>query len=440
MPSLEEARQIICGKVTPLGMERVALQSALDRVLAKDVTAPWDMPQYDNSARDGFALRRADCPVEGTTLRITGFIPAGGNASIPILAGGAVRIMTGAPIPHNCDAVVPVEETLEADGQVTIMAPVRLRQHIRSQGEDMATGDMVLTAGTVIQSQEISVLASFGKAVVPVYQKARVAILSTGDELIELGEPPIAGQIINSNAQYLAAALREIGAEPVILSIARDNRDSLREQILVGLKADALITSAGVSAGARDFVREVLSELGVQQLMWKVDIKPGGPKAFGMKGGTPVFSLPGNPVSTMVTFEEFVRPALLKMMGHRRVMRPYFKATLREETHKKAGKVHCMSVRIERENGRYFATTSGDHKNCNLRTMLGANAIAMLPKEPSVIAAGEEVDVHLLRGDVAMLEELEGVTSCENDDIALPNEEENFGGKVRMVKFKKGKL
>ena len=195
MPSLEEARQIICGKVTPLGMERVALQSALTRVLAKDVTASWDMPQYDNSARDGFALRRADCPVEGTTLRITGFIPAGGNASIPILAGGAVRIMTGAPIPHNCDAVVPVEETVEADGQVTIMAPVRLRQHIRSQGEDMATGDMVLTAGTVIQSQEISVLASFGKAVVPVYQKARVAILSTGDELIELGETPIAGQI-----------------------------------------------------------------------------------------------------------------------------------------------------------------------------------------------------------------------------------------------------
>jgi len=244
MPSLVEALQIILGKVTPLGVERVDLQYALGRVLAKDVAATWDMPHYDNSARDGFALRSVDCTVEGATLRITGFIPAGGNVSTPVLGGCAVRIMTGAPIPHNCDAVVPVEETTEADGHVTIMAPVRPRQHIRFQGEDVATGDIVLTEGTVIQSQEISVLASFGKAVVPVYQKARVAVLSTGDELVELGEPPAAGRIINSNAQYLAAALREIGAEPVILCIARDNRENLREQMLAGLKADALITTA----------------------------------------------------------------------------------------------------------------------------------------------------------------------------------------------------
>ncbi len=434
MPSLEEALRIILGKVTPLGVERVDLQSALGRVLAKDMTATWDMPHYDNSARDGFALASADCTVEGRSLRITGFVPAGGNVSTPVLGGCAVRIMTGAPIPHNCDAVVPVEDTAEADGHVTIMTPVRPRQHVRFQGEDVAAGDTVLTAGTVVQSQEISVLASFGKAVVPVYQKARVAVLSTGDELIELGEPPAAGRIINSNAQYLAAALREIGAEPVILSIARDNRESLREQVLAGLKADALITTAGVSAGDRDLVRGVLAELGVRQLLWKVDIKPGGPKAFGMKGGTPVFSLPGNPVSTMITFEEFVRPALLRMMGHCRVVRPYVKATLREEMHKKPGSVHCQSVRIEMENGRYIATTTGDHKTCKLRTMLGANAVAMLPEEPSVVAAGEEVDVHLLRGDVGMLEELEGIDSCEYDDIALPHEGGTFGGKVRVVK------
>lgn len=433
MPSIEEACQIILDKVAPVGVERVPLQSALGRVLARDVTAPWDMPHYDNSARDGFALRSADCVADGTVLRITGFVHAGGNLSTPVLGGCAVRIMTGAPIPHNCDAVVPVEETAEADGRVIVRAPVRPGQHIRFRGEDLAMGDTVLTEGTVIQSQEIGVLASFGKAVVPVYQKVRVAVLSTGDELLELGESPVPGRIVNSNAQYLTAALREIGAEPVILCIARDNRESLREQMLAGLKADALITTAGVSAGDRDLVREVLAELGVCQTLWRLDIKPGGPKSFGMKGSTPVFSLPGNPVSTMITFEEFVRPALLKMMGHCRVMRPCFKATLREETHKKPGRVHCLSVRVEMEDGRLFATSTGEHKACRLRTMLGANAIAMLPEEPSVVAAGEEVDVHLLRGDLGMLEGREPLEGRTND--ASPHEEENFEGKVRMVKL-----
>ncbi len=215
----------------------------------------------------------------------------------------------------------------------------------------MRSGDTVVSAGTIIRPPEISMLASFGKATVPVYRRARVAVLSTGDELIELGEQPVSGKIVNSNALSLAAAVREIGAEPVILGIARDNRESHREKMAEGLKADALITSAGVSAGDRDLVRECLAELGVRQLFWKVDIKPGGPVAFGMKEGKPVFSLPGNPVSTMITFEELVRPALLRMMGHRRVIKPYVQATLRAEVRKKAGKVHFLRVRIEVENG-----------------------------------------------------------------------------------------
>lgn len=404
MPSFEEARQIILDLIMPLKAERVELLAALGRVLAEDVTAPWDMPHYTNSAMDGFAVRSADCADVGATLRITGCIPAGGSASTPVMAGCAVRIMTGAPVPHNCDAVVPVEETTEVDDQVTIMAPVQLRQHIRFLGEDVASGDTYLVAGTVIRSPEISMLASFGKAVVPVCRQARVAILSTGDELVELGERPAAGQVINSNAVYLAAALREVGAVPILLAIARDNKESHREMMIEGLKADALITSAGVSVGNRDFVREVLAELGVRQIFWRVDIKPGGPKAFGMKDGTPVFSLPGNPVSTMITFEEFVRPALLKMMGHRRVIKPYFKATLREEVCKKPGKVHFLRVRIEIENGRYFAVSSGNQNSGIQRTMIRANAIAVLPKELAVVAAGEEVDIHLLRGDISLPE------------------------------------
>lgn len=403
MATYEEARQLILDQAVPLGVERVELLASLGRVVAEDLAAPWDMPLNDNSAMDGFAVLAKDCRQPGSRLRVTGYIPAGGDATGPILEGAAVRIMTGAPVPHNCDAVVPVEETAEGDGVVTITAAVHAGQHIRRQGEDVASGETFLTAGTVIHSPEISMLATFGKALVPVYRRARVAILSTGDELIELGETPVPGRVINSNALSLAAAVREAGAEPVILGIARDERDSHCALLREGLKADALITSAGVSAGDRDLVRDVLGELGVRQLFWKVDIKPGGPLAFGMKDGTPVFSLPGNPVSTMITFEEFVRPALLKMMGHRLVIKPFFRARLRDTVSKKADKLHFLRVKVDLVEGQYWATLAGNQQTSILRTMVNANAIALLPRERTTVAAGEEVEVHLLRNDVGML-------------------------------------
>ncbi len=404
MPTFEVARSMILSSVSPLGMERVELLAALGRVVAEDVAAPWDMPLYDNSAMDGFAVRAADCRVGGS-LRVTGYIPAGGSVTPAIEPGCAVRIMTGAPIPPGCDAVVPIEETEPTDDAVLLREGVKPLQHIRFRGEDVRSGDTVVSAGDIVRPPEISMLASFGKATVPVYRRARVAVLSTGDELIELGEQPSGGKIINSNALSLAAAVREIGAEPVILGIARDSRESHREKMAEGLKADALITSAGVSAGDRDLVRDCLAELDVRQLFWKVDIKPGGPVAFGMKEGKPVFSLPGNPVSTMVTFEELVRPALLKMMGHRRVIKPYLQATLRGEVRKKPGKVHFLRVRIEVENGKYRAIPAGDQNTGILRTMLRANGIAVLPRDNTVFSPGEEVAVHLLHGDVGMLEE-----------------------------------
>jgi molybdopterin molybdotransferase len=313
--------------------------------------------------------------------------------------------MTGAPVPPGCDAVVPIEETEERNGDIILRGNVNRPQHIRFRGEDVRNGDTVLAAGTVVHPPEISMLASFGKAIVPVYRRARVAVLSTGDELVELGERPADGEIINSNTLSLAAAVREAGAEPVILGIARDNRESHREKMSEGLKADALVTSAGVSAGDRDLVRDCLADLGVRQLFWKVEIKPGGPLAFGVKEEKPVFSLPGNPVSSMVTFEEFVRPALLKMMGHRRVIKPYVQAILRDEVRKKPGKVHFLRVRVEVENGVHWATSAGDQNTGILKTLIRANGIAVLPKEKTVIAAGEEVAVHLLRGDVGMMEE-----------------------------------
>src|SRR5512141_73083 len=388
MPTFEVARSMILSNVSLLGVERVDLMAALGRVVAEDVAAPWDMPFYDNSAMDGFAVRAADCRLGGS-LRVTGYIPAGGSVTPAIEPGCAVRIMTGAPIPPGCDAVVPIEETDPIDDAVLLRETVKRLQHIRFRGEDVHGGDTVVSAGTNIRPPEISMLVSFGKATVPVYRRARVAVLSTGDELIELGEQPASGKIVNSNAMSLAGASRE----------------SHREKMAEGLKADALVTSAGVSAGDRDLVRDCLAELEVRQLFWKVDIKPGGPVAFGLKEGKPVFSLPGNPVSTMITFEELVRPALLRMMGHRRVIKPYVQATLRAEVRKKAGKVHFLRVRIEVENGMILAIPAGDQNTGTLRTMLRTNGIAVLPKEKTVFSPGEEVAVHLLHDDVGMLEE-----------------------------------
>jgi molybdopterin molybdotransferase len=404
VPTFEEARSIILDRIAPLGIERVGVLDSLGRVIAEDVVAPWDMPLCDNSAMDGFAVRAADCAALPVTLNVTGYIPAGGEVTGSVEEGCAIRIMTGAPIPPGCDAVVPVEETEDNAAAVIVKEPVKPRQHIRFRGEDVAAGDLVIPAGTLIRPPEISMLASFGKAVVPVYRRAQVAILSTGDELIELGEPPVPGKIVNSNALSLAAAVREIGAIPLVLGIARDTPESHREKMIEGLKADALITSAGVSAGDRDFVREVLGELGVQQFFWRVDIKPGGPTAFGVKEGKPVFSLPGNPVSTMVTFEEFVRPALLKMMGHKRVIKPFIKAVLQGEVRKKPGKINFLRVRLSSAGGRYLAYSSGDQNTGILKTMLLADAIAVLPADRTSFAPGEEVDVHILSGNVEMLE------------------------------------
>jgi len=410
MPTFEEARELVCNSVAPLGVERVSIFDAPGRVIAEDITAPWDMPLCDNSAMDGYAVRAVDCTAIPVVLKVSGYIPAGGDICGPVEEGCAIRIMTGAPLPPGCDAVVPVEETDGGEDVVTINDAVKARQHIRFAGEDVATGETIILAGTVLRSPEISMLASFGRALVPVYRRVRVAILSTGDELVELGETPAPGRIVNSNILSLAAALKEIGAEPVLLGIARDNRESHVEKMKEGLKADALITSAGVSAGDRDLVRDVLAELGVKQLFWKVDMKPGGPTAFGLYGEKPVFSLPGNPVSTMVTFEAFARPALLKMMGHRRIVRPLLTATLMNDARKKPGKLVFLRVRIEVKDGAYLAYSSGEQQTGLLKTMLRADAMAIMPAECAVMKSGEKIRIYLLRDDLMMRELKEEVT------------------------------
>lgn len=391
-----QARSLIVESVQLLEIEKVPLLEAQGRAIAEDIIANQPLPMFDNSAMDGYAVRAEDC-LPGVSLPLHGYIPAGSKIVCAIAPGAAIKIMTGAPIPSGADAIVPFEETEESPESITLLGKVKKGDHIRWTGEDIRPGDRIINKGTVLRPAEISLLASFGMSMINVHRRVRVAILSTGDELQELDEAPIEGGIINSNSWALAAAIREIGAEPLMLGIARDNRDSLLEKMTAGLQADVLITSAGVSIGDRDFVREVLEELGVEQKFWKINIKPGKPTAFGMHGTTPVFSLPGNPVSTMITFEEFVRPALLKMMGHRTFYKPLFKAKLQAPVKKKVDRLQLMRVAVElNEAGEIVIASAGDQNTGILRTMVYAQGIALLEADRSNYAAGESLDVHLL--------------------------------------------
>jgi molybdopterin molybdotransferase len=396
LPSFAEARQIILDAVPRLGPEVVPLLDAVGRVLAEDVVAPVDLPRWDNSAMDGFAIRSGDALLPGG-LRVEGFLPAGA-APLPGLAPGtAVRILTGAPVPPGADAIVPLEEAEERDGAVRALRPVRPGAHVRRRGEDLRAGDTALTAGTILGPAEISALATCSRLSVPVVRRPRVAILSTGDELVEPGAPLPPGAIHDSNSWAVAAAVREIGAVPTVLGIARDDRAALGRLLAEGLGADALVTTAGVSMGDRDLVRLVLEELGVRSLFWKVDIKPGRPTAFALGGRTPVFSLPGNPVSTLLTFEQFVRPALLRMMGHARVLRPLVPAVLRDELPRRPGRVQFVRVRLERSGATLLARSAGNQDTGILKTMLDADGMAVIPAERGTVEAGGPIEVQLLR-------------------------------------------
>ena len=394
--SFEAARSIILQSVSVLPSEPVALPDLVGRVLAEEVRAPWDMPRWDNSAMDGFAVRAEDC-VADQPLTIEGYIPAGGSAEgITVKPGGAVKIMTGAPAPNGCNAIVPVEETAEKDGRLFITGRVRPGDHLRRRGEDVLKDELVIETGTALRPAEINMLAALGCRTVAVFRRPKVAIVSTGDELVEPGEEIGPAQIYNSNDYSIAAAVKELGGEPLLLGIAGDDRESLTIKVNAGLEADALITSAGVSMGDRDLVCEVLQALDVERLFWKVDIKPGRPTAFGLKNGKPVFSLPGNPVSCMITFDQFVRPALLKMMGHQRVIKPSVRAVMQETFTKKPGRVQFLRVRVVEDGQQLLASSSGDQNTGILRTLLRANGLAFLPADLEQIKAGEEVEVQMI--------------------------------------------
>ena len=396
MLSYNEALTTILDNVAPVGSEQLPLYDAIGMVLAEPVTTPWDLPLWDNSAMDGYAVRSADCRGPSCRLRVTGYLPAGAMAeTITVAPGCCVKIMTGAPLPRGADAVVPFEESEETSGeQVTLHGAVTAGQHVRRQGEDIPANETIMQPGTVLRPAELSLLASCGMPMVTVQRRPVAAVLSTGDELVEPGATPGPGQLINSNGIALAAAVREAGGVPRMLGIARDNRPSLLEKLRTGLAADCLITSAGVSAGDRDLVRVILEELGVKFLFWKVAIKPGKPTAFGIFEGKPLFCLPGNPVASQITFEAFVRPALLKMQGHCALLRPTLQATLREPL-KGGSRMQFMRVHLVQEGHQYYVRSAGSQETGILRTSLKANAVAMIPPN-QLCKAGDTVPVRLL--------------------------------------------
>jgi molybdopterin molybdotransferase len=387
--------RILAGVPTPPVVE-VPILDGLALVLAEDIVADRDVPPFRNSAMDGYAVRGDDVASAPVELRVVGEVAAGRFPDRTVGPGEAMRIMTGAPLPDGTDTVVRVEDTDNASDVVTIAAATPKGLSTRQAGEDLRKGETILTKGTVLRAAEIGLLASVGRARVRVRKRPRVAVFSTGDEIVDLDAPMDRGQIRDSNRYTLASAIRATGAEPSVGGIVRDAPDALRAALREASAADAIVTSGGVSVGDHDHMKPVLAELGTIDF-WAIAIRPGRPLAFGeIKDGdrrVPIFGLPGNTVSALVTFEIFVRPALLRMQGRENVARPRAKARLAEPVDK-PGSLRFFARGIYEPDAGTVRLT-GPQGSGILRSMSLANCLIDLPVGPSRIEKGEEVDVIL---------------------------------------------
>ena len=412
MLSVEEALERILAQFHILESEERPLLEALGQVLSEDATARNDIPPLDNSAMDGYAVQAAS--VTGAsesspvTLRVVGAVAAGQLPSDTVEPGTTVRIMTGAPIPDGADSVVPFEETDEVErrrsggslGEIGVKVPVRLGADIRPAGQDVRRGDTVLTKETTLRPAEIGVLASLGLENVNVVRRPVVAILATGDELLQAGEDYAEGKIYDSNSYSVAAGVLRYGGVPKLLGIARDNLGSMNAKLREGLDSDMLITSAGVSKGDYDMVKDVLAQHGKIDF-WSVRMRPAKPLAFGVlrteEGReVPHLGLPGNPVSAMVAFEQFARPAIHKMMGKSGFVKPRINAVLDEPIYNTDGRRVYARAIISKRNGAYHARLTGSQSSNLLTSMANANGLAVCPEDLPVKKAGEVVEVLML--------------------------------------------
>ena len=396
MISYDEAIALVLKHLTPLPPVEVPLAAAGNRVLAENIPARFDLPPADNSAMDGYAFAHGGLPGD-LCLREVGFIPAGDCHSQAVEHGETVRIMTGAPLPAGCDTVIPVEEVEVRDNLVQLLNSPPQGSNVRYRGEELKTGDMVLPAGAPLNSGSIGLLASAGRDRIKVYPAPRVAILSTGDELVELGEQPQPGQIVNSNAHMLAARLREEGYRPQLLGIAHDRGEELEERLRSGLASDLLLTSGGVSVGDRDLVQETLNRLGFEKIFWKVSIKPGKPVLFGRVGRLPVFGLPGNPASSAATYELFARPALRILSGYPDPLAPRIRVRLLDDVRGGGKRQQFIWGQLVIDAGELCLRPTRILSSGQNRSMHGAQALLPVAIGSPDLEAGSRVEVILLR-------------------------------------------
>ncbi len=400
MISVEDALNQILKAIVPLGQEKVNILNSLGRVIGEDIYADRNIPPKDNSAMDGYAIRWKD--TRGASrgspivLNVIEDIPAGAIPRKTVGRGESSRIMTGAPIPDGADAVVRKEDTEKHGRKVKVLVQAEAGQDIRPAGEDVRDGELVISQGGIIRPAEIGMLASLGRSSISVYQRAVVAVLATGDELVDIDAKPSPWQIVSSNSYSLAAQIIDCGGIPLQIGIAKDTKKDLVAKFKAALRADIIVSSGGVSVGDYDLVKDVMKEVGNKMRFWRVAMRPGRPLAFGSMGGVPLFGLPGNPVSSMVAFEQFVRPSILKMMGHRNLFRRIVKATIGEDLSKKSGTKHFIRARVECTNGKWIATSTGDQGSGILKSMVRANGLIILPENSTSVKKGQQVTVQLL--------------------------------------------
>ncbi len=408
--SVEQAQEEILGYIHVLGPERKPILECLGQVLAEDIHAESEIPPWDNSAMDGYAVRAVDTrgasEASPRVLSVIDEAAAGSPSQARVARGMAIRIMTGAPLPAGADAVVQFEHTdeqirrasMEDASHIGILRPAKKGLNIRNRGEDIAVGSRVLPRGTVLRPAEIGVLASLGHSTARVVRRPVISVLATGDELVDIDVPLAPGKIHNSNTYTIAAEITRYGGIPRILGIGRDSMESLNEKIDESLSSDMLITCGGVSRGDYDMVKNVLAQRG-QINFWTVHMKPGKPLAFGMIGrdrSIPHLGLPGNPVSSMVTFEQFVRPAILKMLGKENLAKPTVLAIIQRDVTNRDGRRELVRVTVTRHGREYHAVPTGPQGSGILTSMVKANGLAIIPEDTGGVKKGDVVRVQML--------------------------------------------
>ena len=400
MIPVQKALDTILSKIQFKGVEKIPLDQALGRVMAEDVVSRINNPPLDNSAMDGYALIAGDIqsatPENPVKLEMVEEIAAGYTAKGTLKPGQTMRIMTGAPIPPGADAVLMQEDTQKDGDSILCLDRADVEENIRRAGEDIKIGESVLKKGTTLSPAHIGMLAVIGRSQIAVSQRPTVSILSTGDEILELDETPQGPQIFNSNGHMLAAQIKSAGGIPIYLGIAKDTEKDLMEKFEWALKADIVVSSGGVSVGDYDLVKSSLQKMGQDMLFWKVAMKPGKPLAFGRIGKTPIFGLPGNPVSSFVSFEQFVRPSLRKVLGCSDLSHKTVQAKLARTIHKKPGRLHFLSSIVSWADGEYTVTPAGEQGSGILKSAANANGLLIFPLEAEEIKQGQEVAVQLL--------------------------------------------